>query len=336
MLFGLTNIKRVAYRGEVMQYLKYGFLLLLVTVALSLAGCGGSSSSGGTVGDPMASSTTGGTTTPPPTGSGTVLSYKLTLSTTAASGTGTTVGPNSTVIATAILEDSNGNSVANQPILFEAVEGPVTITNSTISTDSNGNAINFLRSGGTTTSAVDVILKASTSVNGQQVTSLSIFKIQRSESNVIKFITTKNPTDPDGTLNTLAVTVENQPEGPPNAREILQLVPFEILDNNGIPRTRVPVKISIYSKIGCPDIPAIGAVPAVFIDSPETVEKTVTTDDSGIGIFNVGVTIAVPPVGSQNACSIIYKAEAVDMNDPTKIIFAYGGFIASLTNLPPQ
>jgi len=304
-----------------MRYLTSWFLLVLMSACLSLAGCGSSSSGSGTVNDPMAATPTGGTTTPPPSGSGTVLSYKLTLSTTAASGTGTTVGPNSTVIATAILEDSNGNSVANQPILFEAVEGPVTITNATISTDSNGNAINFLRSGGTTTSAVDVILKASTSVNGQLVTSVSIFKIQRSESNVINFITTKNPTDPDGTLNTLNVTVVNQAAGVP--RTILQLVPFEILDNNGIARTRVPVKVSVYSQIGnCP----------VFIDSPETVERTVTTDDSGIGIFNAGVTVITPPVGGENACSVIYKAEAVDLNDSTKIIFAYGGFIASLKN----
>lgn len=317
-----------------MQFLKSWFLFVLISVCLSLAGCGSSSSGSGTVSDPMAAGTTGGTTTPPPTGSGTVLSYKLTLSTTAASGTGTTVGPNSTVIATAILEDSNGNPVANQPILFEAVEGPVTITNTTISTDSNGNSINFLKSGGTTTSAVDVILKASTNVNGQLVTSYSIFKIQRSESNVIKFITTKSPTDPDGTLNTLDTTVENipipLPPIPPPKITILQQAPFEILDNNGIARTRVPVKVSIYSIVGgC-------TISDVYIDSPETVEKTVTTDDSGIGIFNAGVSLDIPPVGSENACSIIYKAEAVDLNDPTKIIFAYGGFIASVKNLPPN
>jgi hypothetical protein len=306
-----------------MRYLKMFAVLLVPFVLFALTGCGSDSSGSSSSSSPFTSGTTGGGgTTSTPTGSGTVLTYNLVLSLTPASGTGSTVGPNSTVIATANLKDSTGNPVANQPILFEAVQGPVTINPAIVSTDSNGKSINFLTAGATTSSAVDVIIKASTSVNGQVVTAIGLFKIMRSESNIIKFLTTKSPTDPDGTLNTLQVTLTNA--ATPSTRQILQLVPFQILDNNGVPRSRVPVNISIYSTIGnCP----------VFIDSPETAASTVTTDDTGLGIFNAGVTLAVPDVGSENACSVIYKAEAADPNSTTGTIYSYGGFIAVLDNV---
>lgn len=313
-----------------MRCLKMIVPFLFSFMLLTLCGCGSDSSGTSSTSSPFASGagSTGGSTstTPTPTGSGTVLSYNLVLSITSPSGTGTTVGPNSIVIATATLTDSSGNPVANQPVKFEAVTGPVTIDPAIVTTDSSGKAINFLTAGATTTSAVDVIIKASTSVNSQLVTAIGIFKIMRSESNIIEFITSKSPTDPDGTLNTLSVSVENRPTTDP-PRTILQLTPFQVLDNNGLPRSRVPVKISIYSEIGnC----------SVFIDSPEfPTEKTVTTDDTGLGIFNAGVTINVPPVGSEDACSIIYKAEAADPNNATATIYSYGGFIATLKNVLP-
>ncbi|SRR6266480_2150134 len=144
-------------------------------------------------------------------------------------------------------------------------------------------------------------------------------------TNYIKFITTKSPTDPDGTLNTIATTLTSAVPG--DARQILQLVPFQILDNNAIPRPNTPVSISVYSEIGnCP----------VFIDSPETAAKTVTTDSTGLGIFNAGVTVTVPlsapPTQSgSESCTVIYKAQAPDPNSTTvKTIYSYGGFIATL------
>lgn len=302
-----------------MRLLRMIMPFMASVMLLALFGCGSGSSSSSS---PFTGGTTDSTTA---TGSGTLLSYNLVLSLTPTSGTGSTVGPNSTVIATAILKDSDGNPVANQGIKYEAVEGPVTIDPAIVNTDSTGKAINFLKAGSTTNSAVDVIIKASTTVKGQLVTSIGIFKILRSESNIIKFLTTKGTTDPDGTLNTLKVTVNDAPT--PSSRTILQLVPFQILDNNGIPRTRVPVQVSVYSEIGdCP----------VFIDSPETAARTVTTDDAGLGIFNAGVTVVVPPIGSENACSIIYKAEAADPNNPTGTIYSYGGFIAVLVNQKTQ
>ncbi len=307
-----------------MRIIRWAAILAIPAMLFAL-GCG-SDSSGGmfnptstSLGNSSGASGGGGT----PTGGGTVLSYNLALSLTGTSGTGSIVGPNSTVIATAIMKDSNNNPVANQPIKFEAIgESPVTIDPTTVNTDSNGKAINFLTAGSTTSSAVDVIIKASTSVNNQLVSAISIFTIKRSEGNVIQFITTKNPTDPDGTLNTLAVTLENA--ATPGSRQILQLVPFQVLDSNGVPISRVPVTISVYSEIGdCP----------VFIDSPEATEKTVTTDDTGLGIFNAGVEVAVPVVGSENSCSIIYKAEAADPSKAGATIYSYGGFIATLKNV---
>lgn len=294
-------------------------------VLLALAGCGGTSGNTTSTMDNPFSSAPNEATTGTPSGSGTVLNYNLALSTTATDGTSTTVGPNGKVIATASLNDSNGNAVSNQPIKFEAIIGPATINPDVVNTDSNGKAINLITAGSSTTSAVDVVIKASTSVNGQLVTSIGIFKIMRSGSNIIKFITTKNTTDPDGTLNTLSTTVVLQ--ATPSSRTILQLAPFQVLDSNGFPVSRVPVTVSIYSEIGdCP----------VFIDSPETTSKTVTTDDTGTGIFNAGVTVDMPPIGSENSCSIIYKAEAKDQNDPTKTIYSYGGFIAVLKNTLQQ
>jgi hypothetical protein len=309
-----------------MRCLKMFAFLLVPFILLSLSGCG--SDSGGTAssGNPFSNSGSG-TSGSTPTGSGTVLSYNLSLSMASPSGTGSTVGPNSEVIATAILTDSTGKPVANQPIKFEKITGPVTINPAIVNTDSSGKAINFLTAGATTTSAIDVIIEASTSVNGQLVTAVGIFTIMRSESNIIKFLTTKGPTDPDGTLNTLAITLTNA--ATPAQWQILQLVPFQILDNNGNPRGRVPVSISIYSVVGnC-------TADSVFIDSPETPAKTVTTDDSGLGIFNAGVTLDVPSVGTENACSIIYKAQAEDPNNASAIIFSYGGFIADLKNVAP-
>ncbi|WP_224982584.1 hypothetical protein [Geomonas agri] len=285
-------------------------VVLLPVLIMSLAGCGGSSS-GNT--NPFTPGTGDAST---PTGSGTVLSYKLSLSVPA------TVGSNGSVIATATLTDSENRPVSQQPIKFEAIEGPVTIATPIQQTVSDGTAVNVVKADETTTSAVDVILKASSSVNGQLVTAVAITKILRSETNIIKFLTTKSPTDPDGTLNTIKVSLNAVPL-PSDPRMILQLVPFQVLDNNGYPRTRVPVTVSVYSEIGnCP----------VFIDSPETLQQTVTTDDTGKGIFNAGVVVAVPEIGSENSCSLVYKVEAPDWSNPAAKIFSYGGFIATLVN----
>lgn len=308
----------------------YAILTLFV---LSLAGCGGSNAgTNSSVSDQFA--TTGDGTASPPSGSGAVLSYNLTLKTVGASGSGTTVGPGSTVIATAILLDALGNPVANQPIKFEKVDSlaPVTIPNPIINTDSNGNAINFLTADNlpsTFSSSYDIIIKASSSVNGQLVTSLSIFKVVRSAGNVINFITSKSPTDPDGTLNKLAVSITGVNPVDQPSTGIVQLVPFEVLDSNSIPIPRQSVAVSIYSVMG-------GAGCAAFIDSPEPpAVRTVTTDDNGKGIFNAVVLMSTPPIGSENSCSIIYRATTTLSGIPDPPVFSYGGFIANVKNVLP-
>ncbi|MFA7403989.1 MAG: Ig-like domain-containing protein [Pelobacteraceae bacterium] len=315
------------------------FPCILLLSFLVLTGCSGSNAGSDTAAKdqfaPAASTDSGSDTTPTPTGPGTVLSYSLTLNTVGVSGGGTTVGPGSTVVATAVLVDSNGNPVANQPIKFEKIDtlAPVTITSPIITTDSNGKSINFLLADNlpnTSSSSYDIIIKASTSVNGQLVTSVTIFKVVRSGGNVINFITSKSPTDPDGTLNTLAVTLKNVSPLSQPSTGIVQLVPFEVLDRNGIPMPRQPVAVSIYSTMG-------GTGCTAFIDSPELpAVRTVTTDDNGKGIFNAVVSMATPGVGSQNSCSIIYRATTTLAGLPDPPVFSYGGFIANVKNEPPQ
>lgn len=314
--------------GDGMQYPKSWFLLLLTSVCLSLAGCGGSSSGSGTVSDPMAAGTTGGTTTP--TGSGTVLSYTLSLSVTDVLGTSSAVGASADVLATARVFDSAGNPVANQPVLYEKVDvnAPATITTPIVNTTSTGEAVNILKAGNPATTT-DVIIKASTSVNGQYLSAIAIFRILKSQGNVINFLTTKGITDPDGSLNSLSYTIKNIDPALTPAHGFVQLVPFEVLDLNGIPRSRAEVSLSIYS--------VLGSNCSAFIDSPEPpTEKTVTTDDNGKGIFNAVVSIPTPSIGGVSTCSVIYKATTNDLISASNPkIYTYGGFIVTLKNELP-
>lgn len=311
-----------------MRYIYKVALILLPVFMLSLTGCG--SSSNGSTADPFSSDNQGTTdTTTAPTGSGTVLSYTMSLSTTSTSGD-TNVGPTGTVIATAILKDNSGNLIGNQPIKFEEILLPgntasVTISVPIVSTSSDGTATSFLLAIYTETTR-DVVIKASTSINGQLISAISTFKIIRSEGNYINFITTKNTTDPDGNLNTLEVLIDTIDPALVPSHSILQLVPFEVLDRNGVPRTLVPVKLSIYSVLGgC----------TVFTDSPESgTVRTVTTDNTGLGIFNSYVNLPTPPIGSENSCAVIYKATAPDpyATEPTDL-FSYGAYIVTLKNI---
>lgn len=301
-------------------------------LVLTIAGCNGSGIDGNsTAKDPFSSATSPQNTAQVTTSTGSVLSYNLTLSTTDSTGKSTLVGPNSTVVATATLNDSAGNAIANQLITFKSdPASPAPIDVVTAATDSNGKALVFLRAPDTI-SSTDVILVASTVVKSQAVSSISIFKILRGSGNVINFITTKTPTDPDGTLNTVAVVVEGVvQQSPPQRKILLQLVPFEIVDLNNNARPNTAIKISIYSNIGCP---------GVFIDSPVSenpLTQTVTTDDNGRGIFNIGVPLDMPEMGDKIACSVIYKAVGPDFLKPASTIYSYGGFIASLENKIPK
>lgn len=311
-------------------------LLLVSIIALTLAGCG---SGGSNSADPF--STASSSTNAPNTGTAfdnistaagkNQLSYKLTLSAVGASGGGSTVGPGSTVMATALLSDSDGNPIANQEVHFEKIDplAPVTISTPLVTTDSSGKAISFLKAESlpsNSTSSYDIIIKASATIHEQLVTSVAIFKIVRSAGNVISFLTTKLPTDPDGTLNELAVTLTNVDPASQRFTGIVQLVPFQVLDSNGTPIPRQPVAVGVYSVMG-------GQGCSAYIDSPEPGSaNTVTTDDNGKGIFNAVVLMATPGIGSENSCSLIYRATTTIVGIPDPPVFSYGGFVANVKN----
>lgn len=310
-------------------------MLLIPVTLFSLTGCG--SSGGGSSSDPFANATANdavfGNTS---TATGKAISYTLEINAVSASGSGTTVAPGGTVIATATLTDRDGNPIANQSVRFEKIDSlaPVTIANPIVLSDSNGKAVNFLKADNlptTSSSSYDIIIKGSAALNGQVVTAVTIFKVVRSAGNVINFLTTKSPTDPDGTLNRLAVTMKNVNPAAHPITGIVQLVPFQVLDQNGIPTPRQAVAVGIYSVMG-------GADCIALIDSPisETVgPQTVTTDDNGKGIFNAIVTMATPGIGSENSCSIIYRAATTIAGVGSSQVFSYGGFIANVKNEAP-
>lgn len=136
--------------------------------------------------------------------------------------------------------------------------------------------------------------------------------------NIVNFTTTKLPTDPNGTLNTVSFTITGvDPVVNPSA-EVVQLLPFEVRSRSGAYMPQESVQISVYSvKGGSCD---------VSIDSP------VVSDNNGKGIFNAVVSLATPPIGSENSCSIVYKATtSQNITDSTQ--YYYGGFIANVKNL---
>lgn len=307
--------------------------IFMVLVFLSIAGCGGS---GGIGTDTLAPTNHQGVTTTPdqntptPTGSGAVLSYAMSLNTVGSSGT-TSVGANSTVIATATLKDNNGKSVANQMIKFREITldgiSSVSIGVPVTPTSSEGIATTFLQTSNTDINK-DVIIEASTSINDQLISSMSIFKIVRSIGNYINFITTKSPTDPDGNLNTLKVDLHAIDPHSESTKNILQLITFEVLDKNGFNRTEVPVKLEIFDVS-----PPVANGCIVHINSPVSPSQTITTDDTGLGVFSAYVTLNTPPIGSENSCSVIYKATTTDIySDTPKDLFSYGAYIVKLVN----
>lgn len=311
-----------------MRLFKITLVFLVMLGLLPMTGCGGSDSSSANVDDPLAP---GGTTVPQtPIGAGTVLNYSMTLSTLGSSGN-STVGANSTVIATATLKDNNNRVISGQPVRFEEVKAnpadpaAVIITDPVVQTSSEGIATKIMQTADTSVNK-DVVLKASTSIDGRSISSVSIIRVVRSAGNYINFITTSGISDPEGNLNRLNVTVDAVDPVAVPRYNILQLVTFEVLDKNGLDRTLVPVKLELFNLLGpC----------TVSIGSPGAATQTVTTDNTGLGIFSDYATINTPAIGSENSCSIIYKATALDDSDPPKELFSYGGYIVNLKNLKP-
>jgi hypothetical protein len=313
-----------------MRFSRIKILLLVLLVLPSFSGCGGSSS-GGSPSDPLASGqgSSGGTVnTPPnapPTGSGTVLNYALSLSTVGSSGS-STVGSNSTVIAQATLKDSNGDAVASQPIRFEEVatapDASVTIQDPTVSTSSEGIATAFLQTGSANVNR-DVIIKASTSIGGQTVSSVSIFKIVRSVGNYIDFISTKEITDPDGNMNKMDVSISQVNPADVPIVHVYQLVTLQVLDKNGLNRTSVPIILQIENSLGAC---------SVTLKDTQSTTQTVTTDDTGLAIFSADVQMQTPAIGTEHSCSVVYKATTADPYTDGNELFSYGAYITTVTN----
>jgi len=159
------------------------------------------------------------------------------------------------------------------------------------------------------------------SSSGDSSTSVNDPLAGPSAGNVVNFTTTKLPTDPDGTLSKVDVSVTAVDPVAQPTTGIVQLVPFEVLSRNGAHMPLESVQISVYSVKG-------GAGCDVSMDSP------VISDNNGKGIFNALVSMATPPAGSENSCSIVYKATtAKSVNDST--LYYYGGFVANVKNIKP-
>lgn len=242
----------------------------------------------------------------------------------------TTVGINSDVLLTASVTDLQipPKPVQNQPVSFSIVAGPATIIDPSVTTDSIGNAVCRL-STGTTNSSSSVIVQASTTVNGVTVNAYTTIQIVRQNSYVINFISSKSTTDPDGNLNTLSATVAAEFVGNVTFK---QLVPFQVLDNNGIPMPNVDVSIQVYNYGRNPDtiielVPPWPGTPVVF--PPDITIVTIRTDDHGMGIFTCNVTLRAPGPGLTNTESIIYNATATIL--PANVsLLSYGGFIVTV------
>ncbi len=251
------------------------------------------------------------------------------------------VGVNSDVILTASVTDlqSPPKPVQNKEVSFKVLAGPGNMVDysgnvlaqgvaTLASTDSVGNAVCRLRSG-TVNSSSSIIVQATTTVNDTLVTAYTTIEVVRQNSYVINFLTSKAPTDPDGTLNTLSASLPADAAG---LFTFKQLVPFQALDNNGVPLPNLDVSIEINNTGRNPDtliqlIPPLPGLPVTYPGADPLI-VTVRTDDHGMGIFTCNVSLEAPGPGGFNAESIIYQATATVDGITLR---SYGGFIASLT-----
>ena len=200
---------------------------------------------------------------------------------------------NATVLATAKIT-KNGQLLSGVPVTFSIVgafNGPATIEPglTTVSTDSNGIAITRITTGNVQ-STTNVILQATASTGISATTSFQLVR----GSAVFTF----------PVLAPLTYTVPYNSIS--DSVSFMQLVPFKLTDANGNPRVGIPVTLDLYSVSGLSDV--------VFNNSNNL---TVTTDDSGSGVFNFAVRIPIPATpGSSYAGSLVFRALT---NDPIPV-----------------
>lgn len=282
---------------------------------MALAGCSGSNGGDSTASDPLASAA----------GAGAPI-FGTISSATGKSGISLTTDRSSVdvnngqVLVTAKLIVNNV-AVSGVPVTFSIkapTNGPATIEAglTTVTTDSNGIAVTRITTGNTLVTT-NVIVQGTGTINDQTATATTTFQIVRG-SGIIKIGT-------DGLLDPLSSTVD------PNlvsGERYLQQIIFKVTDSNSNPRVGVPVTLSLYSQTGA------STVIIDYLKTPitEPNQQTVTTDSSGLGIFNVSVTVAAPPPGLTNWDSIVYKAVT---NDAIPIIAYVGGAYSVTSKLPP-
>jgi hypothetical protein len=243
-----------------------------------------------------------------------------------------TVGMNSDVIVTATIKDmqEKPRPVQDAPVTFTVLAGPGTVVDNYRKTDSTGTAVSHLKVGAVNSSSTIVIQACATVEGGKDpVTAYTTIQVVRQDSSIINFLTTKTTTDPDGNLNTMSYEITD----PFYAGKVTfkQLVPFQVLDNNGVPKPKVPVTIAVYNYGRNPDsiielVPPLPGQPVLY---PQT--ATVITDDHGMGIFTCNVTVMAPGPGLSRTESIIYSAAASIDNVS---LLSYGGFIATVSQNP--
>ena len=296
-----------------MRYFRGMVLLMLPVLLLSLSGCGSSGSGTFSPAPSAGSSSSSGTVF---FGNVSTATGKLGIALTTDRATiDVNIGQ---VLATATLTDSTGKPVTGRAVTFSVVAGPATVVPSlaTVFTDSTGKALTVFIPGDAPTTT-NVILQATTLVDGQTVKAYTSFQIVRG-GGVIMF-TDKAGTSPGSQSNQLEeVKKEVDAAFTGTAVSFLQQLPFKVTDANGNPRVGVPVTLAVYNQTG--------AAMNVAIDNP-----VIATDSAGQAIFNVVVTLATPPAGGFTAASVIYQATTGD----APLVAAYVGGIYSLTRKAP-
>ncbi|RPH74110.1 hypothetical protein EHM76_04125 [bacterium] len=179
---------------------------------------------------------------------------------------------------------------------------------------------------------------ASATINGATVNAYSTLRVVRQNSYLINFLTSAGTSDPSGNLVTLTYTITPPVGGPAFDGYVTfkQLVPFQVLDNNGVPKPNVDVSIEVFNYGRDPDtiielVPPYPGSPVLF--PPDRTVVTIRTDDHGMGIFTCNVSLLAPAPGLANTESIIYKATAGIASENISLQ-SYGGFIATVTQLP--
>ncbi|HJV65986.1 MAG TPA: hypothetical protein VJ550_09640 [Geomonas sp.] len=287
-----------------MRYLRSIFVWLMPFMLLSLQGCGGGNSNGTFT--PVSTTAVGGNN-----GSTTVnttVSGTLTLTATPAS-----IDANGgQVLVTAKVVDLNGTALPNQAVKFSVVAGPASVDPNftTVTTDSNGEAIAIVIPGNTTVTT-NVIVLATCKFGLQTASAHTTFTMARG-TGAITFSGSPYTNEASIDPGVPYVIFQNQ-------------IPFTLTDANGNPRPGVPVTLSVYSHSGDPR--TVITVDYLADPTAELTQSTVTTDSKGQGIFNVTVQVFAPGPGLFTSDSIVFKAVTND----TLPLVAYAGLTTKLT-----